>query len=94
MASSAAKKSRREFYMKITILGSGCSKCRALYATLESALKERKINAGLAKEENIIEILKYGAVSLPAVAIDGKVVAQGGSLTKKDIDRILSENIQ
>lgn len=81
--------------MKITILGSGCSKCRALYATVESALKkERNINADLAKEENIIEILKYGTVSLPAVAIDGKVIAQGGRLTKKDIDRILSENIQ
>ena len=80
--------------MKITILGSGCSKCRALYATVESALKERDINADLAKEENIIEILKYGTVSLPAVAIDGKVIAQGGRLTKKDIDRILSENIQ
>lgn len=81
--------------MKISILGSGCSKCRALYATVESALKkERNINADLAKEENIIEILKYGTVSLPAVAIDGKVVAQGGRLTKKDIDRILSENIQ
>lgn len=35
--------------MKITILGSGCSKCRALYATVESALKERNINADLAK---------------------------------------------
>lgn len=80
--------------MKITILGSGCSKCRALYATVESALKERNINADLAKEENIIEILKYGTVSLPAVAIDGKVIAQGGRLTKKDIDRILSEKIQ
>lgn len=80
--------------MKITILGSGCSKCRALYATVESALKERNINADLAKEENIIEILKYGTVSLPAVAIDGKVIAQCGRLTKKDIDRILSENIQ
>lgn len=80
--------------MKITILWSGCSKCRALYATVESALKERNINADLAKEENIIEILKYGTASLPAVAIDGKVIAQGGRLTKKDIDRILSENIQ
>lgn len=80
--------------MKITILGSGCSKCRALYATVESALKERKINADLAKEENIIEILKYGTASLPAVAIDGKVIALGGRLTKKNIDRILSENIQ
>ena len=77
--------------MKIKILGSGCSKCRALYATVESALNEKKINA--VKEENIIEILKYGAISLPAVAIDGKVVAQGGRLTKKDIDKILSENI-
>lgn len=45
------------------------------------------------KEENIIEILKYGAISLPAAVIDGKVVAQGGRLTKKDIDKILSENI-
>lgn len=79
--------------MKITILDSGCSKCRALYATVESALNEKKINAELVKEENIIEILKYGAISLPAVAIDGKVVAQGGKLTKKDIDKILSENI-
>ena len=39
--------------MKITISGSGCSKCRALYATVESALNEKKINAELVKEENL-----------------------------------------
>lgn len=61
----------RQLYTKITILGSGCSKCRALHATVESALNEKKINAELVKEENIIEILKYGAISRSSSKVVG-----------------------
>ena len=73
--------------MKITILGSGCSKCREIYSAVEGVLIEKKISAELSKEEDIIEILKYGMINLPAIVIDGKVVAQGGKpITKKEIE--------
>ena len=77
--------------MEIKILGTGCSGCKALYAAVETVLKENNICADLKKEEDIVEILKYGVMSLPALVIDGKVPDQGRKLTKDEIVKILKK---
>lgn len=77
--------------MEIKILGTGCSGCKALYVAVEAVLKENNICADLKKEEDIVEILKYGVMSLPAIVIDGKVAVQGRKLTKDEIVKILKK---
>jgi small redox-active disulfide protein 2 len=63
--------------MKIKVLGTGCAKCKKLYAESEKALAASGIGAELEKVEKIDDIMKYGVMMTPALVIDGKVMASG-----------------
>ena len=60
--------------MEIKVLGTGCAKCKTLYKATEEALKEAGIEANLSKVEDIVEIMKFGVMTTPALVVDGKVV--------------------
>lgn len=77
--------------MEIKILGTGCSSCKALYATVERVIKDMDIDAVLVKEEDLEKIMSYNVMSLPALVIDGKVVAKG-RITESKIKNILTIN--
>jgi len=76
--------------MKIEILGTGCPKCKKLTENVEAALKEKNIQAEIAKVTDIEKIMEYGVMTTPALAIDGKVVSAGRILTKDDIGKLIS----
>ena len=75
--------------MEIKVLGTGCSSCKALYATVEKVIKELSIDASLVKEEDMEKILQYNVMSLPALVIDEKVVAKG-KMSEKEVKAILT----
>ena len=77
--------------MEIKILGTGCSSCKALYATVERVVKDMDIDAVLVKEEDLEKIMSYNVMSLPALVIDGKVVGKG-RITESEIKNILTIN--
>jgi small redox-active disulfide protein 2 len=77
--------------MEIKVLGTGCSNCKALYATVEKVLKEMGIEATLLKEEDMEKILNYNVMFLPALVIDGQVVAKG-KISESDVKKILTNN--
>ena len=77
--------------MEIKVLGTGCSNCKALYANVEKVMKDMDINAVLVKEEDLQKIMEYNVMSLPALVIDGKVVAKG-RITESEIREILTIN--
>lgn len=62
---------------EIKILGTGCSSCKALYASVEKAVAEMGLNVKVTKEEDVVNIMAYNVMTLPAVVIDEKVVAKG-----------------
>ncbi|MFH1131841.1 MAG: thioredoxin family protein [Pseudomonadota bacterium] len=63
--------------MKIKILGTGCPKCKKLFAEAEKALKDSGVNAELIKVENIDDIMKYGVMMTPALVIDEEIKCSG-----------------
>lgn len=63
--------------MEIKVLGTGCANCRALYSAVEQVVNELGLKADLVKEEDLMKIMEYNVMSLPALVVDGKVVAKG-----------------
>lgn len=76
--------------MNIKVLGSGCVKCNKLFANVEAALKESKIEAALEKVEDINQIIDYGVMMTPGLVIDEKVVSVGKVVSSKDIIKLIS----
>ncbi|MBD3293477.1 MAG: thioredoxin family protein, partial [Armatimonadia bacterium] len=64
--------------MKVQILGTGCKKCKDLMTNAEKAIAAAGVDdAQIEKVEELPEIMKFGVMSTPALAIDGDVKAAG-----------------
>ena len=63
--------------MNIKILGTGCPKCRKLYAEAEKAIASSGVKAELEKVERIEEIIQYGVMATPGLVIENVVKASG-----------------
>jgi len=77
--------------MEIKVLGTGCSNCKALYASVEKAIAEEGLEASLVKEEDLMKIMEYNVMRLPALAVDGKVVASGKVLSVAEVKALLKK---
>ena len=63
--------------MKIEILGTGCPKCKQTLANVQKAVKALGVDAEIVKVEKIQDIMNYGVMMTPAIAIDGEVKIVG-----------------
>lgn len=75
---------------KIQILGTGCPKCKTLAENAEAAAKELEIEYQVEKVTEINEIMKFGVMVTPALAIDGQVRLTGKVADVDAIKRMLS----
>lgn len=75
--------------MKIEILGTGCTKCKAL----EEATKQAVAKIGgfheVVKVEDMMEIMNYGVMSTPALVVDGVVKSSGKLLSVDEIVQLM-----
>lgn len=76
--------------MKLQILGTGCRKCQALYANAEMAVQALGVEAEIEKVEDIQQIIKFGVMMTPALAVDGKVKVTGRVATVDEIKGLLA----
>lgn len=76
--------------MEIIVLGTGCAKCKTTYERVQKVLADNNIIADLKKEENILEIMKYNIMSLPAVVVDGDVKLKGYVPNEEEIKKSLN----
>ena len=74
---------------KIQILGTGCPKCKKLAENAEAAAKSLGIQYELLKITDINEIMKFGVMMTPALAVDGEVKSTGKALSVDDIKELL-----
>ena len=62
---------------RIEILGTGCPKCKQLAANAEQAATELGIEYELEKVTDINDVMKFGVMMMPGIAVDGEVKASG-----------------
>ena len=62
---------------KLQILGTGCPKCALLADHTERAARELGLDYQLEKITRLDEILSFGVVATPALAVDGEVKVSG-----------------
>jgi len=77
--------------MEILILGTGCTKCKTLEKLTRQVVKEENIDAQVSKVEDIMEIMKYGVMSTPALVVDNKVMMSGKLPSKNEIIELLKK---
>jgi small redox-active disulfide protein 2 len=74
---------------KIQILGVGCGKCQKLYDNSRAAVEQTGADCEVVKVIDIVEMLSFHALGLPALAVDGGVKASGRVLSADEIKRFL-----
>ncbi len=63
--------------MEIKVLGSGCAKCKKLFAEAQEAVARTGQPASVVKVEDIQAIMAHGVRQTPALVIDGQVRSSG-----------------
>ncbi len=63
--------------MKIQILGTGCPKCKKMAKIAEEAASELSLDFEIVKVTSLNEIMDFGVMMTPALAVDGEVRIAG-----------------
>ena len=74
---------------KLQVLGTGCPKCKKLAENAEAAAKALGIEYEIEKVTDINEIMKFGVMMTPALAVDGQVKIVGKVPTPSDIEKLI-----
>ncbi|MFH1024154.1 MAG: thioredoxin family protein [Planctomycetota bacterium] len=75
---------------KIQVLGTGCPKCKKLAENAEAAAKALGIAYEMVKVTDINEIMKFGVMMTPALAVDGVVKSSGKALSADEIKKLIA----
>jgi small redox-active disulfide protein 2 len=75
---------------KIQILGAGCPKCHKLAENAEQAARDMKIEYELEKVTDLNDIMNFGVMVTPALAVDGDVKVAGRVPKVDDIKKMLA----
>jgi len=77
--------------MEIKVLGTGCTKCKKLFAEAEEAARKSGQPVTVVKVEDLKDIVAFGVRQTPALVIDGKVRAAGRIPSAQEIGGWLTE---
>jgi len=75
--------------MKIEILGTGCTKCKALEEVVNEAVARIGGFHSVEKVDDIMKIMEYNVISTPGLVIDGEVKSTGKLLTVDEVVKIM-----
>lgn len=75
---------------KLQILGTGCPKCKKLAEMTEQAANELGIDYEIEKISEVAEIMKFGVMMTPGLAVDGEVKVAGKVPGVEDIKKMIA----
>jgi len=75
---------------RIQILGTGCPKCKKLAENAEAAAKGAGVECEIVKVTRLEDIMKFGVMMTPALAVDGQVKFTGKVPSPEEIRKYIS----
>jgi small redox-active disulfide protein 2 len=75
--------------LKIQILGTGCTKCNKLADNAKEAAEALGEAVEIAKVTNLNDIMTFGCMTTPGLAINGQLVSQGKLLKPDQIMKLI-----
>jgi len=74
---------------KIQILGTGCARCRKLAENTRQAAEKLGLDYEMEKVTDINDIMKFGLMSSPGLAVNGVLVLSGKVPSPAEIEKLL-----
>ena len=80
--------------MKISVIGSGCPTCEALYNKVKKLKEEGKIDAEIEYVTDVNELINRGIMGSPALLIDDKPIFVGVPESNERLLEIITERAE
>jgi small redox-active disulfide protein 2 len=77
--------------MEVKILGTGCPKCKNLEKITRDVVESNGYDATITKVTDIVEIMKYGVMSTPALVVNENVEIKGRVPSADEINEVLKK---
>ena len=75
----------------VKVLGLGCKKCHLQYENVKKALEVMSIPVEAEYITDMEKIAEYGAMSMPVIVVNEKVVSQGRVLKPSEVGKLIME---
>ena len=75
--------------MKIQVLGTGCQKCEKLAENAAKAASELSLDCEIEKITELNQIMEFGVMLTPALAVEGEVKIVGKVPTVEALKKLL-----
>ena len=75
----------------IKVLGAGCKSCHELYQNARAAVGALGLNVEVEYVTDMERVMAYGAMSMPALVVNERVVSMGRVLKPADVERLLKK---
>jgi len=75
---------------RIQILGTGCPKCTKLAENAKAAADALGVEYEIEKVTDINEIMRFGVMMTPALAVDGKVKVAGRVASVEEVKKLIT----
>jgi small redox-active disulfide protein 2 len=75
--------------MLIQVLGTGCTKCKALHEAVKKAVQETGVDAKVEKVEDIQQIMAFELIMTPGLVINGEVKVAGRLPKVEEITKMI-----
>ncbi len=78
--------------MKISVIGSGCPTCEALYKKVKKLKEQGKLDAEIEYIRDVSELIKRGIMGSPALLINDKPIFIGVPETDEKLLEIIKKH--
>lgn len=75
--------------MSVKVLGTGCSRCKKTLEIVNKVVAENRLAADVEYVTDMMKVMEYDVMAMPAVVVDGQVKIKGTVPTEGEVKAAL-----